>query len=168
MREQMPITDPSAPVEIIRGYSIHVLWQPQRHEELLRFWLDNGAIHDIKEAQRRIKDVVCLAFDPLDRIAGVSSVYTDAFGPTAEKCWFYRTFVRPDCRVPGLAIRLLRVTLRQLAQLTANRVELPKSLVIITENRRLTHPRVRKMLAAEGMKWLSKNSDGMDVWKRDF
>lgn len=55
--------------------------------------------------------MVCLTGDAQDRIAGVSTVYIGPFGASKERYWFYRTFVRPDCRVPGLAIRLLRATL---------------------------------------------------------
>jgi hypothetical protein len=163
--------DAGAAVETIRGYSVHVVWNslgPKRRDELVRFWLDHRAIPSVEEAQRRTQEVVCLALDPQDRIAGVSTVYVGPFGPGKKPYWFYRTFVRPDCRVPGLAIRLLRTTLRCLARLATEQAGLPKGMVIITENRRLTHPGWHRKIAAEGMQRLGTTPDGMDVWRRDF
>lgn len=166
-----PTPDTTAAIDAIHGISIHAVWgalDQQRKSELVDFWLKHRAIPDAREAARRTQEVVCLALDAEDRIAGVSTVYIGPFGPKKASYWFYRTFIRPDCRKPGLAIRLLRATLQHLAVVAANQPGVSQGLIILTENRRLKHPGWHKKIRAEGMQYLGVTPDGMDVWKRDF
>jgi GNAT superfamily N-acetyltransferase len=171
MPEHSPATPGPPAAETLHGISIHFLWgalDQQRKNELVDFWLQHRAIADVREAKRRTQEVVCLAIDAEDRIAGVSTVYIVPFGPEKTPHWHYRTFVRPDCRLPGIAVRILRASLRCLAQIAASRRGLSAGLVILTENRRLKHPGWHKILIAEGMHYLGVTPDGMDVWKHDF
>jgi len=171
MKDPSSKADLSPPVDIIHGIGIHVVWKKlstQHKQALAGFWLKSGAIQDPREAARRTSEVLCVAIDSSGKIAGVSTVYLAPFGQSKLLYWHYRTFIRKDCRVPGLAVRLLRSSLTYLNQVAATPDNLSNGLVILTENRRLKHPGWHRILAREGMGYLGLTTSGMDVWKYDF
>ena len=159
------------PAFAIHDHSIFVVrgcLSAPRRQELVQFWLRHGAIANLQEALRRTQEIVCLAVDKQNRISGVSTVYIESFGLEKHPYWFYRTFIRPDCRLPGIAVRIFRATLQCLTTEQCEPDRAPRGLVIVTENRRLTRPGARVMFRAEGLRFLSSTADGMDVWIHDL
>lgn len=179
-------------IEQVHGINIHIVWQvitPQQKQQLVEFWLKNGAIQSQQEAIRRTNEAVCLAFDADGGIAAVTTVYISKLSKLPHDYYFYRMFIRPDCRLPGLGRRLLGHTYSQLnRQFNAQQMALasessdskmiglssniPKGLVFITENLKLKQPAVNRALIKRGFKLIGlmdiNTAEEKQVWNQDF
>ncbi|NOT15082.1 MAG: hypothetical protein HOP21_05810 [Methylotenera sp.] len=159
-------------IEYFDGLSIHLVWQrinANLKVSLSQFWLVQGAIADPQEATRRTQEAVCLAADAQGNIAGVSTVYVASFGVPPQPYYFFRTFIRPDCRKLGLVTRLFRHGDAHLAQ-CFNVLDntSPRGTVIVTDNLRLKHPRAKLMIQAQGFTLLGMTAEKKEVWIKKF
>lgn len=163
---------PTAPDDdrtTLRDLHVDAVWQvlsAADADALVRFWIEEKAIVDPAEARRRVREVVCLARDAAGRIAGVSTVYPGQLNQsgTPEPYWFYRSFIRPDCRVYGLASRILHLSFQTLARAGGGM----RGVAVVTENPGLMSPALRKHLVKLGLTRIGVTPAGLDVWKRDF
>ncbi len=141
------------------------VWQqvnPDLRQALIRFWQDNAALQDSFDAWRRTFEVACVALDPEGRIVGVSSVYSAQGGGTPY--WFYRTFIRQDCRDVGLAPRIFSCTHQQLAQAYADEPQAPVGMMVVSENPKLETPAGLRVSQRAGLAHLGYNEQGQSVW----
>jgi GNAT superfamily N-acetyltransferase len=154
----------------IHGLTVRCVWgeidEPTR-QALVAFWLVNGAITDPAEALRRTSEVVCLGYDASGQIVAASSVYLGLVNGK-DRYWFYRMFVRPDCRRHGLATRMLRTTLQTLEKAAGDYNPPPRGVAVVTENSRLELPAVRRVLTALGLQRIGVTQAGKGLWKMDF
>ena len=135
-------------------------------EQLINFWLKNGAIQDRHEAIRRTSEVICLAFDDESQIAGVSSVYPTRIGQ--DIYLQYRTYTRKDCRIYGLMNKLYLQTVKYLqAQADQNRIK-EKGMLVVTENPKFNTPAGEKLLREGGLEKVGLDQRKLPVWKLDF
>lgn len=109
-----------------------------------------------------------MAVDESGRIAGVSSVYAACFPGTGAPYWFYRTFIRPDCRDIGLAPRLFACTHEQLALAYGDEPEAPVGMMVISENPKLETPAGIRISQRAGLTHLGYNDLGQSIWHRLF
>jgi hypothetical protein len=78
-------------------------------EDVLQLWAPDDAVPE-QEAQRRVHEVLMVALDPNDRVAGVSTVYLERNPQLGMDLWYYRTYVANEHRMGHLAVRLLWAT----------------------------------------------------------
>ena len=137
----------------------------------MRFWLTNGAITDINEAWRRCAEVGCVVLNAANDIVAVSSVYKDILNADRQAYWFYRMFVRPDCRIPGLAVKILNTTVDRLSrayQQAPGTADAPQGIIIVTENPKLESQAGIRSLQRAGFIRLGVNARANSVWRRCF
>lgn len=135
---------------------------------LINFWLHNGAIADPNEAWRRTFEVGCIAWNKADEIVGVSSFYADRLIHDGHVYWHYRTFVRPDCRLPGLAPQVFQMTFDALSELHAAEPFSPIGIVVVVENPKLEKPSGFRVIERCGMERLGDDQHGKSIWRRCF
>ncbi len=140
---------------------------PELRVRLIRFWLDNGAIRDPFEAWRRTFEVTCVAVDGAEEIVAVSSVYAGRLEDGGEPYWFYRTFVRPDCRVTGLSPRVLQQTLAGLAGYVEEPGS-PRGVIIIADNAKLERQGALRLIRRQGFEYLGSAPLGNSIWRHHF
>lgn len=141
---------------------------PELRVELIRFWSSNGAIADPYQAWRRSFEVACIARSDIGDIVGVSSSYPDQLIPDGPPYWFYRTYIRPDCRVMGLAPRLFKMTFDGLEALYAEDPYSPLGMIVVLENPKLEDAAGLRIVKRCGLERLGENARGMSVWRRLF
>ena len=76
-------------------------------DDVLELWAREGAVPDPREAERRVHEVLMVALDPDDRVAGVSTVFLERHSQLGIDLWNLRAFVSRDQRLANLAVRLL-------------------------------------------------------------
>lgn len=141
---------------------------PASRAQLIAFWRDNGALSEPFEAWRRTFEVCCIAFNGADQIAAVGSVYSAHYPALGAPYWFYRTFIRPDSRVNGLAQRMLRHTVAQLTDSFAGEPGAPAGVIIVTENPKFETAAGQRQLQRQGFVRLGADENGRSVWQRRF
>jgi hypothetical protein len=67
-------------------------------QEVAAFWLGNGAIPNVIQAQRRADELVCVARNASNEIVGVNTAYVSNLPGEDGNYWFYRMFIRPPDR----------------------------------------------------------------------
>lgn len=152
-------------ISIFKNQRIFWVWQqvtPALRQQLVDFWRDNGALQSSSEAWRRTFEVACVAMDDMGEITGVSSVYCP-HGPCAPY-WFYRTFIRKDCRDVGLAPRIFACTHAQLALTYRDEVSAPVGMMVVSENPKLETPAGIRISQRAGLQHLGYNEHGQSVW----
>jgi hypothetical protein len=77
--------------------------------DVLEMWTREDAM-PAAEAQRRVHEVLMVALDPSDRVAGVSTVYLAHNPQLGMDLWYYRTYVVVDHRMENLSLNLLWAT----------------------------------------------------------
>jgi GNAT superfamily N-acetyltransferase len=136
--------------------------------QLVAFWLENAALSEAYEAWRRTFEVTCIAVDRAGQIVGVSSVYSAPCRELGAPYWFYRTFIRPDSRFSGLAQRMLKHTVEQLAEAFAGEPGAPVGMIIAPENPKLEAASARRQLQRLGFLHLGADAGGRSIWRRRF
>jgi hypothetical protein len=136
--------------------------------ELVQFWIANGAITDSFEAWRRTSEVGCVVLNKEGKIVGVNSIYIDRLIADGRSYWFYRTFIRPDCRVMGLTPRIFNVTFDNLSNLSAGKLGAPSGIVFVTENPKLESRAGSRIFQRNGVEPLGINQQGKSVWRKCF
>ena len=149
-----------------------------RHE-IVEFWKANRALRTGPEERwRRSAEVALIARNGKREIVGVSTVYVRNFRTPDNKYYFYRMFIRESDRVPGM-MRFMTLTTRD--ALDERHEEGgppaaggpaaaggPKGVVIVTENKKLMRPGMRRMMERGGFTLAGKSPKGFDVWRYDF
>jgi hypothetical protein len=79
-------------------------------DDVLELWRREGAIPDLREAERRVHEVSIVALDADDRIAAVSTVYLQRNAQLGMDVWNLRGFVATEHRMGNLATRILWAT----------------------------------------------------------
>ena len=160
-------------VEKLSGVAVanlHGRMTAAQRDALVRFWLENGAIQDEREARRRTEEVVHLGFDEAGRIVAVNTCFAGTFDTDRGSApyWFYRQFVHPRCRGVRLSLALVRLTAAYFAEVFHQKNSGPKGIAMYLENPKLYKRSGRRALDWLGMKLASKDARGAEVWIRDF
>ena len=152
-------------ISVFKNHRIFWVWQqvtPALRQQLIDFWDSNGAIQDPFEAWRRTFEVACVALNEAGQVVGISSVY-GAYGAGAPY-WFYRTFIREDCRDVGLAPRIFACTHEQLALMYSDEAQAPVGMMVVSENPKLETPAGIRVSQRAGLLHLGYNEHGQSVW----
>ncbi|MEP7098279.1 MAG: GNAT family protein [Dokdonella sp.] len=143
---------PLAPAGSLKNFQIQWVFgntpDPLR-QQMIAFWLHEGAMTNPDEAWRRSGEVVCVLRDMLDgHIAGVCTVaiFLDDHG---KSYGFVRLFIRPSSRLAGLNVRLMERMIEGFEGM-AREPGAPRRLVITIENRKIERRAAQKILAKLG------------------
>jgi GNAT superfamily N-acetyltransferase len=153
------------------GYRVHWVHgqsSSQLRSQIVAFWREQNALSDAHEAWRRTFEVAGIAVDQDGQIAGVSSVYSAPCAQLAAPYWFYRTFIRSDCRSNGLAQQLFQFSFAQLERSYAGEAGAPVGVVIVFENPKYESPAGQQILARHGLQPLGRDGAGHSIWQRRF
>ncbi|MCW8808940.1 MAG: hypothetical protein OQK79_12655 [Rhodanobacter sp.] len=118
-------------------------------QQLVAFWLREGALPDADEAWRRAFEVACVLVDGVSGdIAGVCTVAIrlDEHG---RSCGFVRIFIRPDSRFLGLNFRLMKRMVEGFIALV-HEPGAPQRLTATIENRKIERRGAQRILARLG------------------
>lgn len=135
--------------------------------EIIRFWMQQGVISSLDEARRRVRQVVDVIRNAQGEIVGMNSVYPSSYRLKQDIYLFYRLFIRPIDRKPGLA----RFATEHIAQVLKSRPDLRpgiKGLIAVTENPKLTREAARRQLKRIGFEYDGRGPKGYDIWRMDF
>ena len=135
--------------------------------ELVAFWTQHGAIPDPAEARRRADEVVCIARNGGGEIVAVNTAYVADFRAPGQSYYFYRQFARPQDRVLGLGVALLREAVAALR--AQHRPGDPvKGMIMVAENPKLARKSGHRLLGRLGWTYAGKGPRGFDLWQIDF
>ena len=80
---------------------------PELEAELVKFWIDNKAIGDEKDAAKRAKQVVCIARDDKGALVGASTAHPRIVPRLRQPMYYYRNFIAEAARGGKLAPEFL-------------------------------------------------------------
>lgn len=138
--------------------------EPLRRE-LVAFWLKEGALPNPDEAWRRSFEVACVLQDEqLGSIAGVCTVAI-RLDDHQRSYGFVRIFIRPDSRMVGMNVRLMKQMIEGFTAL-AREPGGPQRLVVTIENRKLERRAGQRILARLGFVHVGVAPNGEQVMQR--
>jgi hypothetical protein len=140
--------------------------QPQR-SEILALWRDGGeSLEDMVEAERRSRETVFMVRAASGELAGVSGV-APVRVKGGRRFYAYSTYLREQDRVPYLMLAVLNAT-RDFLRSFQHPIAQPEGMLLVTENRKLMRPGMRKLFERNGYQYWGRNTQGVDVWAVEF
>ncbi len=153
-----------------QGYRIETVYgrltQPQR-AEIIRFWMKHRALPSIEAARRRVAQVIDVLRNAEGEIVGLNTVYPGAYRDPGRRYLFYRLYIRPQDRRPGLARRATRHVVEALLAHPELRPGI-KGLIAVTENPKLSREAARRQLQRIGFEYDGRGPKGFDIWRVEF
>ena len=149
--------------------NLHGRMTPAQREALVRFWRDNGAITDEREAWRRTDEVVHLGFDADGQIVAVNTCFVGQLdaGDGPQPYWFYRIFVHPRARSVRLSLGLFRLTAAYFGQQFREHGG-PRGIAMHLENPKFYNRSGRRALGWVGIRPLGRDARGVEIWAYPF
>jgi hypothetical protein len=151
-----------------QGYRLVNIFDEPGHplrDAVVRFWTGEGILTS-EQAHQRASDLVYVALDQHENVAGVSTVYIDDFRGPGERYYFYRLFIRPGDRVYGMMKYMTAVTRDYLRDRPG--ADKPLGVVVITENRKLMRPGIKREFRRIDFRSAGKTPQGLDIWISEF
>lgn len=133
--------------------------------ELIDFWTRNKAIPNLRKARARVPQVVLIARNADGQLAGVSTVYRMTVNRDRQY-YFYRMFIQPSDRVPGMMRFMTKRTFDYLRDLKVE--DKPAGMAVVTENIKLMKRGIRREFERNGYTCLGKTRRGFDLWIHEF
>ena len=134
--------------------------------EILALWRDAGVVLDCGEAERRTREAVFLVRTASGELAGLSEVALVRVRGR-RRFYAYTMLLRQRDRVPYLMLAVLNAT-RDFLHNFAHPKLRPEGMLLVTENRKLMRPGVRKLLARHGYRYWGRTARDEDVWVVEF
>lgn len=151
------------------GYTVYNVYQaipPELRDEIVEMWVRNQALPNREVALQRVDQVALAIRNPEGQMAGVSTVYPGDFQQRGNPYFFYRMFIQPVDRVPGL----MRFITLQTCYLMRDRHVAggPQGVIIVTENQKLMRPGMKRMFERNRYEYFGRDPRGYDVWRFPF
>ncbi|MCA9200804.1 MAG: hypothetical protein KDA87_24870 [Planctomycetales bacterium] len=87
------------------GIQLEFVWPnpaAQVQADVVKFWLAEGALTDVSQAEKRAAELLVVARSQTGEIAAVSTARRVLVPVLNRKCFYYRTYVGKSFRVTGL------------------------------------------------------------------
>ena len=136
-------------------------------DRVIEFW-DNNGILAREEAARRSGEIAFVIMDASDKVAGVSTVYSDSFRSSGDPYYFYRMYIAPAHRVYGMMEFITARTRDYLRERKVTGADRAYGVGVITENPKLMRPGIKRRFRHIGFQYAGKNSKGLDIWVSEF
>ena len=134
-------------------------------QQIVAFWLREGALPHADEAWRRAFEVACVLIEgEQEDIAGVCTVAI-RMDDNDRSYGFVRIFIRADNRFVGLNVRLMERMLEGFIAL-AREPGAPQRLIATIENRKLERRAAQRILARLGFTNIGTAPNGERVIER--
>jgi hypothetical protein len=134
-------------------------------QQIVAFWLREGAIPHADEAWRRAFEVACVLTEgEQEDLAGVCTVAV-RMDDNGRSYGFVRIFIRPDSRFVGLNVRLMERMVEGFVVL-AREPGAPQRLIATIENRKLERRAAQRILSRLGFANVGTAPNGERVIER--
>ena len=134
-------------------------------ERVIDLWTRTGILAR-DEAVKRADQIVLVALDGDDNVAGVSTVYVDDFRGPGDRYYFYRLFIAPGHRVYGMMKFMTAMSRDYLRERECR--DRPNGVVVITENPKLMRTGIKREFRRIDFKYAGRNPKGLDIWISEF
>ena len=130
-------------------------------EEIIRFWMQTGALEDRERAVERVEQVMFIVRHPEGGIAGVSTVFRRLHRELDNTFYFFRCFVAEEHRQYNLGVVLL-VAARDFLneRYVAGSDTSAIGMMVEVENERLRRIRNQAVWPLSGFVYIGKNPRG--------
>lgn len=135
-------------------------------DQVVEFWLRERALPNAAAARQRVRQLVYVIYAPNGDIAGVSTAYTGQAPNLGGGFYFYRMFIRPTDRVPGMMRRVTEMTFGLLRDNTP--AGGPLGVIVVAENPKLHRPAAERQLERAGWHKIGTDPRRQPVWLRRF
>ena len=139
-----------------------------QREEIIRFWREQRAVLNPREAERRGRETVFMVHNGAGELAGLSSV---GLKRLLDENWLYyyayRMFLRQLDRTPYLMRAVTNATRDFLRNFDHPQVR-PAGMLIVTENRKLMRAGIRRYFERHGYRYRGRTRKGLDLWVAEF
>jgi hypothetical protein len=156
------------PVDVSHGFQVRWVFggvTEALRNQLIAFWLREGALSNPDEAWARSFEVACvLQENENDHIAGVCTVAI-RMDPHHRSYGFVRMFSRPGSRLIGLKVCLIERMIEGFTKL-AHEPGAPHRLVLTIENRKLERRAAQRILGRLGFVHIGTAANGELVMQR--
>ncbi|WP_295879024.1 hypothetical protein [uncultured Thiohalocapsa sp.] len=150
-----------------RGYRltpVYLCITDAERAEVIAMWRDANALRNLDVAEQRSREVVLLVRHAASGVlAGVSTVGLKPRPADGRLLYHYRMFVRPEHRQPHLMRAVTNATRDYLRDFRHPDAE-PAGMLIVTENRKLMRPGLKRLLGRHGYEYRGRERRGLDVW----
>jgi hypothetical protein len=154
-----------------RGYRLTPVYlgiTDAERAEVIAMWRDARAFRDPSVAEQRSREVVLLVRHAASGdLAGVSTVALKPRPADGRMLYHYRMFLRPEHRQPHL-MRAVTNTTRDVLRDFRHPDAEPAGMLIVTENRKLMRPGLKRLLERHGYEYRGRERRGLDVWLARF
>jgi hypothetical protein len=139
---------------------------PDLQAKIIDFWRTNNALPAGEAPERRVRQVVLVAFDERGEVAGLNTVYPGRLDPGGSLYFFYRQFIQAPDRVFGMMRFMTMKSWKALRDL--DMPDKPQGIVIITENPKLMRRGMVALFESRGWELIGRTPQQQDVWRKDF
>lgn len=140
----------------------------KNRQDIIQMWRANRAFRDTRlvDIDERVRQVAYMVLNAQDEVVGVSTVYVAPFPRDGQSYFFYRMYIRPRDRVYGL-MKLMTNRTWSLLQGSPERGN-AKGVIIVTDNRKLMRPGLRRMFERSNWEFLGRTPEGKDIQRKLF
>ena len=137
-------------------------------KDIIYMWLANRAFRDprLVDLEARAREAAYIAQNAQGEVVGVSTVYPAIFQADGQPYFFYRMYIRPMDRVYGM-MKLMTSKTWELLQSAPERGQ-ARGVIIITDNRKLMRPGLRRMFQRTDCEYIGTTPDGKDIQRKLF
>jgi hypothetical protein len=147
--------------------NVYLATTEAQRSEILALWRDGGEdLEEVVEADRHSRETVIMVRTVSGELAGVSGVALVRV-KGGRRFYAYSIYLREQDRVPYLMLAVINAT-RDFLRHFRHPIAQPEGMLLVTENRKLMRPGVRKLLARHRYKYWGRNAKGEDVWAVEF
>lgn len=139
---------------------------PGLQAKIIDFWRANNALPPSEVPERRVRQVVLVAFDEYGGVVGLNTVYPGRLVPDGPLFFFYRQFIQAPDRVFGMMRFMTMKSWKVLRELEMP--DKPCGIVIITENPKLMRRGMAALFKSWGWQCIGKTPEQLDILRKDF
>jgi hypothetical protein len=148
-----------------QGY-VYLRTSPEQRGEAVAFWLAQGALQNRQVGERRAAELAYLVRRTDDELAGIATVGRKSVAD-GRFYYLFRMFLRLEDRTPYLMRAVTNAT-RDFLRDFEHPLGHAAGMLIVTENRKLMHPGIRRYFERHGYRYRGKNSRGLNLWLAPF
>jgi hypothetical protein len=138
----------------------------EQRARAIDFWLAHQTLAEPCIAERRSHELVYMALDGEDRIAGLTTVSLGRRTQDGRHLYDFRIFIAPGHRIPFL-MRELTNRSRDLLR-TVSRPLPAAGMRLVADNPKLARPGIRRYLQRQGYILRGADRQGRDQWFAPF
>jgi hypothetical protein len=140
----------------------------QERAEVIAMWRAARAHSDPSVAAHRSREVVMLVrHEGSGELVGVSTVALKPSPGKGRSLYHFRMFLRHEHRQPYLMREVTNGT-RDFLRTFPHPSAKPAGMLIVTENRKLMRPGIKRYLERHGYRYGGRGPQGLDVWLAPF